>query len=220
MSIEEELFARYSFDEGKLAAYGFEPDGNALIYTATLPGGQFEATVVYDGEVSGALVDLDTGEEYTNFRMERARGFSAQVRQAYVDLLTDIRDECCQNRYFDAPQAQRICGLMAEAYGCAPEFLWPNIPSYAAFRREGNKKWFAVMGKVPRSKLDRGSGDAEPVEVLNVKVDPSRTTDLLAERGFYPAFHMSKKCWVSIILDDTLDDARIHPMIADSFESV
>ena len=141
------------------------------------------------------------------------------MRQAYVDLLVDIRDECCENRYFDAPQAQRVCGFMAETYGCAPEFLWPNIPSYAAFRREGDKKWFAVMGKVPLSKLYPASGDPDPVEVINVKVDPGRTAGLLAERGFYPAFHMNKKCWVSIVLDDTLDDARILSMVADSFRA-
>lgn len=220
MTIEEELFAKYSFDEEKLVAYGFERDSGRLVYTAPLPGFEFEATIVHDGDITGTLVDLDTGEEYTNFRMERAKGFSAQVRQSYIDLLMDIRDECCKNQFFDSPQAQRVNQHVFETYGCTPEFLWPNIPSYAAFRREGNKKWFAVMGKVPRKKVDRTSDSDVPVEVVNVKVDPTQLDDLLAKPGYYPAFHMNKKCWTSIILDDTLPDERIFAMLADSFESV
>ena len=166
------------------------------------------------------LIDLGTGEEYTNFRMEQSKGFSAQVRQSYVDLLTNIRGECCKNQFFDSPQAQRINQHIFETFGCTPEFLWPNIPSYAAFRREDDKKWFAVMGKVPRSKVDHASDSAEPIEVANVKVDPAELAGLLAKPGYYPAFHMNKKRWTSIILDDTLPDEQIFAMLADSFESV
>lgn len=58
--------------------------------------------------------------------------------------------------------ASRNCGMTVcvkgindyifEKYHSVPEFLWPNIPSYAAFRRSGSKKWFAVIGSVPHGK--------------------------------------------------------------------
>jgi len=190
MTIEGELFAKYSFDDDKLVAYGFERDCGRLVYTASLPGFEFEAAIVYDVDITGMLIDLDTGEEYTNFRMEQSKGFSAQVRQSYIDLLMDIRRECCKNQFFDSTQAQRINQHIFETFGCTSEFLWPNIPSYAAFRREGNKKWFAVMETVPRNKIDHASASDVPVEVVNVKVDPAELVGLLAKPGYYPAFHM------------------------------
>ena len=101
-----------------------------------------------------------------------------------------------------------------------PEFLWPNNPSYAAFRQPGRKKWYAVMGSVPLNKVDREANSAQPVEVINVKVDQERIKDYLSQAGIYEAFHMNKKCWVSIILDDTLPDDAIQGMIDDSTRSI
>jgi predicted DNA-binding protein (MmcQ/YjbR family) len=101
-----------------------------------------------------------------------------------------------------------------------PEFLWPNIPSYAAFRLKDSKKWYAIMGAVPRYKLDPGSTERQSVEVINVKVDSGQIKEILARDGYYPAFHMNKKCWVSIILNDTLSDSEIQNRISESYESL
>lgn len=58
------------------------------------------------------------------------------------------------------------------------------------------------------------------MEVINVKVSGDGIQTLLARDGIYPAFHMNKKCWVSIILDETLTDAEIQRMVRDSLERV
>lgn len=76
------------------------------------------------------------------------------------------------------------------------------------------------MGSVPRYKLDPDFREPADVEVINVKVDSSRINDILAQKGYYPAFHMNKKCWVSIILDETLPDAEIQGRIAEGFSAI
>ena len=76
------------------------------------------------------------------------------------------------------------------------------------------------MGSVPLNKVDREAKSAQPVEVVNVKVDQDRVGDFLARAGIYEAFHMNKKCWVSIILDDALADDAIQGMIDDSCRSI
>lgn len=101
-----------------------------------------------------------------------------------------------------------------------PEFLWPNIPSYAAFRRKQGGKWFAVIGSVPRCKVDPTSLSPQDAEVINVKVDKDQINTLLAREGIYPAFHMNKKCWVSIIFDETLTDTDIRRVVDESYESL
>ena len=220
MRIEEEVFARHKLIPDKLVDYGFKTENDRLAYSRELPDDGMKIIVEYDGVINGRIIDLSLNDECTAFRVEGATGYSAQIRQKYIELLTEIRDHCGRNQYFKMPQAQWISDYILEAYDSAPEFLWPNIPSYAAFRQAGKKKWFAVMGSVPLNKVDREAKSAQSVEVINVKVDQERIEDYLSQTGIYEAFHMNKKCWVSIILDDTLPDDAIQGMIDDSYRSI
>ena len=220
MSIESETFSNYSIKQDRLRDYGFQPESDKLVFRKSLPEDNFEIVIEYDGTLRGKIVDLVVGEEYTNYRREGAAGYSAGIRQKFVDLLLDIRENCCRNQYFKGEQAQRICEYIYETYDRTPEFLWPNIPSYAAFRMKGTRKWYAIMGSVPRFKLDLVSEDQRDVEVINVKVDSGQIKEILSQPGYYPAFHMNKKCWVSIILEDALSDEEIQTRIADSYASI
>ena len=183
MRIEEEIFARHKLIPEKLIDYGFTSVNDRLTYSKELPDDGMKIIVEYNGTINGRIIDLSLNDEYTAFRVEGATGYSAQIRQKYIELLTDIRDHCCKNQYFRTPQAQRISDYILEVYGSAPEFLWPNIPSYAAFRQAGKKKWYAVMGNVPLNKVDKESKSAQPVEVINVKVDQERIKDYLSQTG-------------------------------------
>ena len=218
--LEKELFSHYSIDEKKLLSYGFQPEGHTLVYSQELANDHFRIIITYDRALSGKIIDLAFGEEYVNFRMESATGYSAEIRNQFEALLLDIRDKCCKNQYFQSEQARRINEFIYETYDVMPEFLWPNIPSYAAFRKKQGGKWFAVIGSVPRCKVDPASRSAKDVEVINVRVDKEQINALLALDGIYPAFHMNKKCWVSIIFDDTLADTDIQRMVGDSYESL
>ena len=77
-----------------------------------------------------------------------------------------------------------------------------------------------MIGSVPRRKADPLSLSGEDVEVINVKADSGMIEDILSQKGYYPAFHMNKKCWVSIIPEDALSDEEIQNRIRFSFETV
>ncbi|MBE6989183.1 MAG: hypothetical protein E7426_00360 [Ruminococcaceae bacterium] len=220
MSMESELFSNYLILQDALLTYGFQPLGDRLVFVKPLPEDHFEIILEYDGALRGRIMDLAAGEEYINYRREGATGYSAGIRQKFTDLLLDIRETCCRNQYFRSPQARRINESIGEAFGGQPEFLWAKFPSYAVFRQKDSRKWYALMGEVPRYKLDPASGDRADVEIINVKVNSDHIKDILAQRGYYPAFHMNKKCWVSIILDDTLPDEEILARIAGSCASI
>ncbi len=216
MSIEDEVFTNYSVNEEKLIHYGFRSENGELVYMRLLPQDNLKIIVEYDGTIRGRIIDLAFNEEYASFRREGATGYSAGIRQQFIDLLLDIRDKCCRNQYFKSEQARRVNNYIYETYDGTPDFLWPNIPSYGAYRLANSKKWYAIIGSVPLYKLDHASNSRQEVEVINVKVDSDKIKDILAQKGYYPAFHMNKKCWVSIILDDTLRDTEIQKRINDS----
>jgi predicted DNA-binding protein (MmcQ/YjbR family) len=67
---------------------------------------------------------------------------------------------------------------------------------------------------IDRSKLDRNfSGETEAV---NIKSDKEKISTLIKQKGFYPAYHMNKKNWVTVILDDTVDDDLLFELVDES----
>lgn len=67
---------------------------------------------------------------------------------------------------------------------------------------------------IKKSKID--IGDTE-IEIINVKLNQNKISDLISKKGFYEAYHMNKKNWISIILDDTLNDDEIMKYIEESY---
>ena len=67
------------------------------------------------------------------------------------------------------------------------------------------------------SKIDKGSGE---VEILNIKLNEEMNKNLLKRKGFYKAYHMNKKDWITIILNDTLSDAEIIKLLDESYNII
>lgn len=53
--------------------------------------------------------------------------------------------------------------------------------------------------------------------MINVKILPEERKRLCGTAGIYPAWHMNKKSWVSLILDDTLPDGQIMEFLEESY---
>ena len=68
---------------------------------------------------------------------------------------------------------------------------------------------------IERAKLDEHSEDK--VEVINLKLNKDEIPDLCKKDGIYPAWHMNKKYWVSVTLDDTLTDDEVMKYIEESY---
>lgn len=105
-----------------------------------------------------------------------------------------------------------------DIYGVGPEYLWADTPDSAVFRHPGSKKWFAIIMDVSPDRLGL-SGDAA-VDVMNVKCGTLLVGSLLQEEGFLPAYHMNKEHWVSILLDGSVPNEKIFPLLEMSYDSV
>lgn len=220
MNIEQELFSRYETDEKALLKFGFAIENGKTVYRKKLPEDNFEVVVEYDGRFKGRIEDLDMGGEYTNFRLEGSTGYSAEIRQKFTDILLDVRKKCCRNRYFVFSQTRRINEYIYSRFGVNPEFLWESTPSFAVYRRKNSQKWFALIGNLKRSKLEPTTGSKEEMEFMNIKIAVNDVANALKNNGFYPAYHMNKKSWITVILDGTVSDDTIQKMIEDSYNYV
>jgi predicted DNA-binding protein (MmcQ/YjbR family) len=73
-----------------------------------------------------------------------------------------------------------------------------------------------VIIEVDRSKL--GMDGNGVVDVLNLKCDPTIIGMLRMQAGFYPAYHMNKEKWVSILLCGPVADDEIKELIEFSYQ--
>ena len=115
-------------------------------------------------------------------------------------------------------QQKRIMQYIEERYGSEPEHLWPQYPDYAVFRHPASQKWYAVILIVPKSKLGLDGDGAAPV--LDIKCSPLMIGSLLSEKGFFPAYHMNKNTWISVLLDESVPDEKISSLLEFSYDSV
>lgn len=105
---------------------------------------------------------------------------------------------------------------IAETYNTDPDYPWEDSPDAAVFRHGNNRKWFALIMNVSKSRLGLpGEGN---VDIVNLRCGPLMTGSLLLELGFLPAYHMSKTNWGSAVLDGSAEDERIRLVLDVSFD--
>ena len=112
-----------------------------------------------------------------------------------------------------------VTGHIREEYGAEPEYMWARFPNYAVFRHKDNRKWFALVMDVSAEKLGLPEGRGK-VWVLNLKLDDPLLTDMLIQqnKSCRPAYHSSRKNWISVLLDGSASLEDIIPLIRRSFE--
>lgn len=216
--LEDEVFKRCKLDKDKLIPYGFKLENNIYKYSKLIMDDTFSVNITIDSKdnVIGKVYDLDGDYEYTNFRLENVKGdFVNRVKDEYIKVLESIANNCYTEEYFIYKQSNEVSDLIKEKYNVMPEFLWESNPNYGIFRNKSSNKWFGVIMNIDRSKLNLN--ESGEVEVLNVKLDDLVNTYLNKE-GIYPAYHMSKKSWVSITLDNTLSNEKVMNLIDISFD--
>ena len=211
-----EIFKSYQFNKEKAHAYGFVENKGVWTYSCQILQDDFVMTVSITADnVSFQVFDQETGDLYPQVHMESMRGsFVGNVREACLEILYQIREACFEVQDFICPQTKRIMTQVQEKYGNQLEYLWEKSPDTAVLRHEGNQKWYAVLMKISWDKLDKGKEGF--VEAVNLKHDC--VTDLLIQRGIYPAFHMNKRYWLSLVLDDSLTDDQVLALLERSWE--
>lgn len=96
MQIEEKVFQRQRADKKKLTAFGFRRVNNRYVWQQKFFKDQFEAQLQVDaaGQVTGQVIDLNSGEAYLPLRASHPGPYASQVKTAYEDLLKQVAKEC------------------------------------------------------------------------------------------------------------------------------
>lgn len=110
---------------------------------------------------------------------------------------------------------RQVEAYLDETYGVTPEMLWKDSEA-AAIRHNADKKWFGIiMPGIAWRKL--GVERDGVVDVMNVKCDPVILPSLMDGQGLFPAYHMNKQHWISIVLDGSVQMEKIMWLLDASY---
>ena len=110
-------------------------------------------------------------------------------------------------------QKKLLFERIKKVYGVESDY--PFNDENAVFRHKHNKKWFALVMNIPENKF--GLKSDKKVDVVNLKCDPNLTEELFRDFGIFPAYHMSKTKWISVLLDGRVDFEKVKMLVDVSY---
>lgn len=111
---------------------------------------------------------------------------------------------------------QEFLEYCLNAYGTSPDYPFDEDFETAVLRHTNNRKWYAIVMKVSRRKF--GFDSDEVIDVVNLKLPTEMFGSFGVSDGVYPAYHMNKLHWISVLLPDASEDL-VQFLVNVSFEA-
>ena len=99
---------------------------------------------------------------------------------------------------------QEFLNMCLCSYGTTADYPFDEDFETAVLRHADNRKWYAIVMRVSRRKF--GFESDETIDVVNLKLPTEMFGSFGATDGVYPAYHMNKLHWISVLLPDAPED--------------
>ena len=207
------LLEQYDIDCKRAIAYGFSRTEAGLELKKELPGvGLYAVFVIAGKSFEVNVFDADTDEEYLPFNvLDNITGFVTGIREQVEDLVQEIKEKCLLN----SNMKLRLMEYCERKFGTEPEAPWEDSPDAYTFKTAKRNKWYALFMTIPYKSL--GLVAKGTLDVVNIKLPPEKVPDLIDRVHFYPAYHMNKKHWITIVLDKEVDEPLVQQLLEESY---
>ena len=208
---------KYNFSKEKLLQYGFREEAEKLIYRKEILDGNFLIEIVFvNSQLFIEVYDLEYDEIYSLFSVDSAVGETVQnIREHVEKLLSSILGLADESGKISS----EIIDYCNNKYGENHANPFKKHPDILAFINEKNK-WYALMSNVEYNKLNKTSNIITKVKILNVKYPTDNISDIIDNQNIFPAYHMNKKHWISVVLDKNIKLETIKELIDISYSLV
>ena len=99
---------------------------------------------------------------------------------------------------------QEFLNICMDLYDTSPDYPFDENFETAVLRHTDNRKWYAIVMRVSRRKF--GLDSDEVIDVVNLKLPTEMFGSFGEADGVYPAYHMNKLHWISVLLPDATED--------------
>ena len=213
------IFRSAKIKKESLETAGFKTtDGNTFSMNQTVSNGTFNANITLslsEQTLTVHLFDSATSEKYALFDMPNSHGaFVASLREEVQQLIDEIKSKCFET----SDLKDDYIAWIKTQFGAEPDYPWPDDAPYSFVFRCPNEKWFALVMRIKYRQL--GLTSDEEVWVVNMKACQDKIPNLIDKKSIFPAWHMNKKHWITVLLTAATDFNKLCELTQKSWELV
>ncbi len=205
----------------KLIQYGFKCENEVYSFSKDIAENTFclNVYITQSGVTKFEVIDKDSSDEYTLIFSSSAVGsFVSSVRSECENILNDIVEQCYEPHIFKSEYAKLVISYIKKKYHAEAEYLWEKFPNNAVFRESKTEKWFAALLTVEKRKI--GINADGTIEIIDLKESPEKVLELVDGMKYFSGYHMNKKHWYTICLDESVPIEEICVRIDKSFNTL
>ena len=208
---------KYNFSKEQLLQYGFREEAEKLIYRKEILDSSFFIEIVFvNSQLLIEVYDIEFDEIYSLFSVDSAVGETVQnIREHVEKLLSSILGLAEESGKISS----EIIDYCNEKYGENHVNPFKKHPDILVFVNEKNK-WYALLSDVEYNKLNKNTDITTKVKILNLKYPTDNILYIIDNQNIFPAYHMNKKHWISIVLDKNIKLETIKELIDISYSLV
>ena len=208
---------KYNLSKEQLNGFGFKEEAEKLIYRKEILDSSFLIEIVFvNNQLMVEVYDIEFDEIYLLFSVDSAVGETVQnIREHVENLLSSILGLADESGKISS----EIIDYCNNKYGGNYVNPFKKHPDILAFVNEKNK-WYALLSDVEYNKLNKNTDITTKVKILNVKYPTDRILEIIDNKNIFPAYHMNKKHWISIVLDKNIKLETITELIDMSYSLV
>ena len=200
----------------KIIDYGFKKINDNYIYKKYISDNKFYVEVIYrNNSLISKVVEVDGNYEYILVDINSVNGdFVSKIKIEYESIIDDIINNCFDDDIFKQKQTKKVINYINKKYNTKLEFLWNDYPD-CAIARNPNSKWYLLIMTISKRKLGLDSDDI--IEIIDIKHPTDRIEKIVDNVNIFKGYHMNKKHWITIILDNKIDDKILFKLIDTSY---
>ena len=205
---------KYKLSEDKLIDFGFQFEENILVFQKNILNDAFRMEIrLVSTDFEIEIYDLDFNEVYSLFSVDSASGeIVTAIREEVKDVLEKIL--CLESVIYE-----NVLRYVKERYNSTTVKPFKTNPDIKASVTIKNK-WYALFLDVEYSKLQKDSLVDSKVKIINLKHLSSEISTVINNRNVFPAYHMNKNHWISVVLDNNIDTEYVKELIEISYNLV
>lgn len=209
------IFASNKLDETALLQYGFKIKDDKYILKKNLANSNFYIKISITFQTYEIKVyDPQNDEEYLPFNLKSPTGtYVAEIRKEVNSISEDVIKKCFINNDYKV----KILNYVKAKYNTIPEYPWNEYPTFCTLKAD-NKKWYGLLMNIPYKSISINRDGN--IDVINVKLNSDKIKNLLDNKNYFPAYHMNKKYWITILLNTDLKFEKLTELIDESYRLI
>ncbi len=213
--IEEQLLKQYKIESQKLLEYGFRKEKSSYIWKKDLNSDLYVIFTIEHNILKTDVYEKMSGEKYLPFYIKEAEGTYLAELKIKIEK---IRKEWIKSCFKSFDVKGQILSYVKEKYKTIPEYSWEEFPDYFTLKTQKSYKWYGLVMNISIERL--GLKGDHIVDAMNLKNQPDKVQSLIDYKTIFPAYHMNKKYWFTILLNKETDMELLKQLIDESFRLV